>query len=322
MIEKIINSNIYKSKALTKGLKFASENSAVFSAGASLAMNFTLRPISTLLAPKTDKEDKKLSCIKSISSATTGFLFMLLVSSPFAKAVKNIDKNPKNFLSQETIKNISNGLDNVVDSKSYKLITQLFKLGLAFLLAYPKAMLNNAIIPSIANKNSKNNNEEPSFNGKLEKIIAGTVNNKNLQKFANKMQNTNYTTHMIALGDIFSTFAFTSITSKNKKLDKHQKNILNYNAIISTALSLLFGYGIDKLFEKPTDKFIANLKKANKNSADLAKYIEGTKIIKTSIIFGLVYYGLIPLISTFLSAKLASEKNKNNSENPKLKPDN
>ena len=83
MIEKIIGLNFYKSKALTKSLKFASENSAVFTAGASLAMNLTVRPIATLLTPKTDKEDKKLSFAKSLSSGICGFLFMSLVSTPF-----------------------------------------------------------------------------------------------------------------------------------------------------------------------------------------------------------------------------------------------
>ena len=310
MIEKIIGLNFYKSKALTKSLKFASENSAVFTAGASLAMNLTVRPIATLLTPKTDKEDKKLSFAKSLSSGICGFLFMSLVSTPFAKAIKNIDKNPKNYLSQDTINNLSKGLDNVADSKSYKLITQLFKLGLGFLIAYPKAFINNAIIPPVVNKLS-NKKQEPSFTGKLENIIAETVNNKTVQNFANKMQKTNYITHLIALGDIFSTLAFTSVTSKNKNLNKHQKNVLNYNAVISTMLSLAIGYGIDKISDKPMKGFLEKLVKANKNSPDLSKYIEGSKIVKTSIIFGIVYYGLIPILSTFLSSKLASDSKNN-----------
>ncbi|MBR2069482.1 MAG: hypothetical protein IJ877_06960 [Candidatus Gastranaerophilales bacterium] len=309
MIEKIINSNIYNNKTLLKSLKFVSENSPVFTAGASLAFASVVRPVSTLLAPKTDKEDKKLSCVKSISSAITGFLFMSLVSAPFSKAVKNIDNNPKEFLTKETINNLSNGLDNVTGSKSYQFITQLFKLGLGFLLAYPKALTNNALIPAVMNKLSNKKDEKPSFKGKLENVIAGTINNEKVQNFANKMKDTNYTTHLIALGDVFSTLAFSVMTSKNKKLDKHQKQVLNYNAAISTALCLLGGYGIDKALDKPMTKFIENLKNANKNSPDLAKYTEGSKIVKTSLIFGVVYYCLIPLISTFLSSKIASKTN-------------
>ena len=119
MIEKIINSNFYKSKTLTNGLKFASENSAIYSAGVSLLMASVVRPISTLLSPYTPKEDKKISFVKSISSALTGFLFMLSVSAPFSKALKNIDKNPKLFLKPETIKNLTHDCNNIADSKSY-----------------------------------------------------------------------------------------------------------------------------------------------------------------------------------------------------------
>ena len=306
MIEKIGHLNIYKSKTLLKGLKFAGENSAVFTSGASLLLASTLRPIATMLTPNTPENDKKISFIKSISSAISGFLFMLIASSPFSKAVKKIDNNPSKYLSQETIKNLSNGVDNVSSSKSYKFLTQLFKLGLTFLLAYPKALTNNVIIPKIIEKSEA---KPVSFTSKLENIIADTINNKTMQNIAKKAQNTNYTTHLIALGDIFSTIAFTTITSKNKNLDNHQKKVLNYNALLSTALCLLFGYSADKISDKSMDKFIKKLSNVNKKSPDLAKYTEGAKIAKTSLIFGMVYYGLIPMLSTFLSGKLAQNDN-------------
>ena len=310
MIEKLTSANFYKSKALTKGLKFASEKSSLFTSTTSLLFASTLRPLSTLLTPKTSEDDKKISFVKSISSAINGFLFMLIASYPFSKAVKNIDKNPLNYLTKDTVKNLSQGIEDISAARSYKFLTQLFKLGLTFLLAYPKAITNNVIIPKIVNCNKKE--DKPiSFTSKLENLIADTINNKTMQNIAKKVQNTNYTTHLIALGDIFSTLAFTSITSKNKNLDKHQKKVLNYNALSSTALCLLFGYSADKLSDKSMSKFIENLKSANKNSPDLIKYIEGAKIAKTSLIFGLVYYGLIPMLSTFLSSKLATD-NKNN----------
>ncbi len=310
MIEKILSDNFYKNKTLLKGVKFASEKSAIFTSGTSLLFASTLRPLSTALTPKTPKEDKKISFIKSMSSALSGFAFMFVASNPFAKAIKSIDKNPQNYLTKETINNLSQGVDNIANSKSYKFLTQLFKLGLTFLLAYPKAIVNNAIIPKIANKDKKEN-EPISFTSKLENIIAGTINNKTMQSIAKKAQNTKYTTHLIALGDIFSTFAFINTTSKNKKLNKHQKNILNYNALSSTALCLIFGYGADKLTDKSMDKFIKNIENANKNSPDIAKYAEGVKIAKSSLIFGLIYYCAIPMISTFISSKLATN-DKNN----------
>ena len=304
MIEKITNSNIYNNKTLLKGLKFVSDNSAVFLAGTSLAMQGIVRPISTVLAPKTPKEDKKISLTKSVSSAITGFLFMLAFSTPFSKAVKNIDKNPLKYISKETIKNIG----HPKNSKEYQFITQLFKLGLGFLLAYPKAIVNNKVIPFVNEKFSKkDDNSRPSFKGKLENIISATINNKNMQEFSKKASNTKFTTHLIALGDIFSTFAFTNITKKNKKLDNHQKEILNNNAIISTSLCLLSGYALDFASDRPMKKILQNLEKANKNSADLMKYKQGANILKTSLIFGIIYYGLIPSISTFLSSKLSNK---------------
>ena len=310
MIEKIANSNFYNSKTLLKGLKFVSENSAIYMAGACLAMQGIVRPISTTLATKTNQEDKRLSLTKSLSSAITCFLFMLLVSSPFSKAVKNIDKNPSQYLTKETIKNI-----NPTGSKEYQFLTQIFKLGLGFLLAYPKAVVNNKVIPFVNDKLPKKDEKEPSFKGKLEKIIASTINDKNMQKLADKTKNTKFTTHLIALGDIFSTFAFTNITNKNKKLNKHQKDILNSNAVISTALCLISGYALDFASDKPMRKFIKNLEEANKNSPDLAKYKEGANILKTSLIFGIIYYGIIPLISTYLSSKFVSENNTSGHQN-------
>ena len=306
MIEKIKGANFYNNKTLLKSLKFVSEKSPVFTAGASLLFQSTLRPISTLLAPKTDKKDKKISFVKSLSSAVTGFLFMFAISNPFSKAVKNIDNNPQNYLSKDTIKNLSNGLDNVSSSKSYKFLTQLFKLGLTFALAYPKAVVNNKIIPPVINKLSEKK-EEPSFTGKIENIIANTINNKTMQKVAHHAEKTDYATHLIALGDIFSTLAFTSITSKNKKLKEREKKVLNYNALTSTALCLLAGYGLNYATKKPMDSFIKNLEKFNKSSPDLAKFKEGAGIVKTSLIFGAIYYGLIPLISTYLSSKMADK---------------
>jgi len=306
MIGKITNSNFYNNKFLLKGLKFASEKSPIFTAGTSLLFQSTIRPLSTMLTPKTDREDKKISCIKSLSSAISGFLFMLIVSTPFSKAVKNIDKNPGKFLNKDTIKALSGDVDNIANSKSYKFITQLFKLGLTFLLAYPKALINNTIIPKAIEKTSKNK-EPQSFSGKIENIVADTINNKTMQKAAQYAKKTDYTTHLIALGDIFSTLAFTTITNKNKKLSKHQKKVLNYNAITSTALCLAMGYGANKILDKPMGGFIKNLEKANKNSPDLSKYKEGAEIVKTSVIFAMIYYGLIPMMSTFISSKAASK---------------
>ena len=170
-----MNVNFYSNPILLKSLKFVSENSIAFSAGATVAFSSIARPLSVLLTPKTDREDKKLSCVKSISSSISGFLFTLLFSSPFSKAIKNIDTNPKQYLKKETIEKFTKNGD-ITSSKQYRFLTQLFKLGLGVLLAYPKAMTNNAIIPKLVNKKEDKKNT-PSFKGKIEKIVSSVIDN-------------------------------------------------------------------------------------------------------------------------------------------------
>ena len=41
-----------------------------------------------------------------------------------------------------------------------------------------------------------------------------------------------------------------------RKIKEERKNALIYNAGISTGLSILGGYGLDKVLDKPTQKFI------------------------------------------------------------------
>ena len=76
---------------------------------------------------------------------------------------------------------------------------------------------------------------------------------------------------------------------------------LNYNAAFSTGLSIISGYIADKLLEKPTEKFIANFKKANQGMPNLEKQVEGIKIAKPILLVGGIYYIIIPFISTFLA---------------------
>ena len=300
-----MNVNFYSNPVLLKSLKFVSENSIAFSAGATVAFSSIARPLSVLLTPKTDREDKKLSCVKSISSSISGFLFTLLFSSPFSKAIKNIDTNPKQYLKKETIEKFTKNGD-ITSSKQYRFLTQLFKLGLGVLLAYPKAMTNNAIIPKLVNKKEDKKNT-PSFKGKIEKIVSSVIDNPIAQKIADKFKNTKFETHLMTLSDIFATAASITITNKNKNLKPRQKKVLNNNALISTSLCVGLGYSFDKLTDKPFLNFINNLKKANKNSKNLAKYVEGANIAKTSLIFALVYYCLIPPIATFFSSRLSKD---------------
>ena len=66
---------------------------------------------------------------------------------------------------------------------------------------------------------------------------------------------------------------------------------------------------LDKLLDKPAQKFIENFKKANKGQANLEKQVEGIKIIKPMLILGIIYYTFIPFVSTYM-AELADKNPK------------
>ena len=73
---------IYNSKIFKKGLELAANNGALFTSAASLVFATAVRPIAIMSAPKTDKENKKYACIKSISSSAAGFFAAGFRSSP------------------------------------------------------------------------------------------------------------------------------------------------------------------------------------------------------------------------------------------------
>lgn len=318
-----IAQKVYKSQTLKKSLEFAADNSALFIAGTSLALSAVVRPLSILAAPKTDKENKQLACAKSVSSAGVGYLLMLAVSSPIARGVKRIDKNPEKYLKQKTRKLLKDEGQKLQDSKAYQLATQTFKLGLGFIIAYPKAIMTSALIPSIMKnlfddkKVQKDNftgvsREQISFKGRLgnelSKGMGKILDTDFVIKNANKLKNTDFAMHTIALTDTISTFAFIHENNKSKKIDEKRKKVLNYNCAISTGLCVAGGYTVDKLLEKPFQRFSDNFAKANKNSPKLAKHLEGLKIVKPALIFGGIYYGIIPFVSTFLADKFDDKK--------------
>ena len=131
---------------------------------------------------------------------------------------------------------------------------------------------------------------------------------KNFQKFVQKFKDTNFRMHLSALTDVFSTAVFAHRISKNKEIKENKKQILISNAIISTGLCISLGYALDKVFDKPAQGFIKRFSEANKGDKNLSTYIEGIKIAKPALILGTIYYGIIPVISTFWADKI--EKNK------------
>ena len=314
--------NIYKSKTLKKGLEFVSDNGALFAAGTSLALATVVRPLSILAAPKTDKENKKLAAAKSIASSAVGFCLMLGVTLPISGSIKKINNAPEKYLKKSTINNLKEGVKPLTSSKAYQFTTQLFKLGISAVAAVPKAIITCALIPPVMAlmfKNKKKNeqeeavkNREPqktlTFTGKLPKEpltkgISEIIDCQRVQRFSNKFKDSNYPMHISALTDILATGTFISQTKSSKKIPQERKNTLIYNSAISTGLSIFAGYVVDKLLDKPTEKFIRKFSEINKDAPKLDKYVEGIKIAKPVLILGSIYYCLIPLVSTFFAER-------------------
>ena len=326
---------LYNNKLLLKGLKCAQENGSLFSARTSLVLSLVARPIAILNTPKTDKENKKIACIKSIASSIAGYMIMFTASTPIANAVKKIDNSPKKYLSPTTIEHLKGSSKTLVKSKTYCTATQIFKLGTGLVVAVPKSMLTCALIPPLLalicpttkNKNgSANLNKTPqtlnrqkssviSFKGiysgiveNIAKSIGKAIDKKPLQNFAQKIADTNFAQHIMSFTDVLLTASFIQQTKKSKKIKENRKKPLMHNATISTGLCITGGYGINKLWDKPTEKFIAKFKEINKNLPELEKYVEGVKIAKPALILGGIYYIVIPIISTFMADRTSADK--------------
>ena len=107
--------------------------------------------------------------------------------------------------------------------------------------------------------------------------------------------------------------------SKNNIINRIAKIIFNNKLTLlrnKITPKKFLNYSSDLKLEKNNSKLQFEkvetiLEKYSSEPKKLIKYIEGAKIAKTSLIFGVIYYGLIPCISTFLSSKMA---NKNCSE--------
>ena len=310
---------LYNNKLLLKGLKLAADNGTLFNASASLVLSSIARPIAIMSTPKTDKENKKLACAKALSSTAVGYLIMLLASLPVAKAVRKIDNNPSAFLKKSTIKNLQGNAKSLTTSKIYSFATQLFKLGIGFVIAAPKSALTCALIPAVMLL-FKNPEKEPeankakkisgiiSFKGiynnateSLAKGIGKIIDTKPMQNFVKKHYETNYAQHITSLTDALLTFAFVHQTAKSKKIEQKRKKPLIYNSLISTGLCIAGGYALNGVTAKSTEKFIDKFKKINKDLPELEKYVEGIKIAKPALLIGGIYYILIPIISTFLA---------------------
>ncbi len=308
---------IYNSRILKKGLMLASNKGMLFSSGVSLALSTVVRPLTVLLTPKTDRENKQYACAKSISSSLINFGVMFAASAPVANAIAKIDTNPQKYLKDSTIKALKGAEDVLAHSKKYSFASQLFKLGLGFVIAAPKSVLSSKLIPPIMStlfpkKEETQKTKDVSFTGikpteKLAKGLGKIMDTKFVQNLSERFKDSKFALHIMNLTDTLATATFVATAGKSKDIKEERKKPLIYNAIISTGLSIVGGYTLDKCLEKPTEKFIKKFVEANKTSTNLHKYIEGIHIAKAALLLGGIYYVIIPVISTFVSDKIGKK---------------
>lgn len=321
-------------KAVLKGLETISEHGTSFIAATTFLMATGVRPLVISATPNVEKENKQYASTNSIASGIIKFAMVEAVAIPIENAIKKIDKDPKQFLKPETIKNLATSAEDLVGSRSYKFATQLLKLGTGFVTAIPKSMLTIALIPVLMEKffNKKNESQpqkqltqnvlnhnpspvfaqmykKPSFKGLSNTVAKGiglVIDNKSFQNFVKKNQfnDTNIARNISMATDLLLTASFIHRTKKNNKIKKERKNPLIYNNIISTGISLTAGFAIDKFIQNNTKEFIKKFSEANINNPKLPKYIEGINIVRPTLIFAAIYYGILPMVSTYISDKI------------------
>lgn len=315
----------YNNKILLKGLNFASENGAVFAAATTVFLSTFVRPFAILATPKANVENKQYACAKSVSSSIINLGIITAITAPIVSAIKNIENSPEKFLTQKTINNLKYNSHILNKSKSFRFSTQLFKLSSSFLSAIPKAYLTTILIAPIMShffKQNSNAKSSISFSGTstnsslyrnttqlISNGFSKILNNEKFQNFAKKHQNTSLAQHIFSLNDIFLTGLFIKFTKTNKNIKENRKKTLIYNAGISTALTIIGGYGVNKLLDKPTELFISKFKNANKSLKNVEKYIDGIKNAKASLVLGGLYYIITPIVATML-AEICTKGNK------------
>lgn len=327
---------LWNNKTVLKGLETISEHGATFVAATTLAMAAGVRPLAIKMTPDVKKENKEYAITNSITSGIIKFAMAEAIAIPVENAIKKIDKNPEKFLNEKTIKMLQGNAKTLVESKNYKFATQILKLSAGLVSAIPKAILTVSLIPFVMDllfkKQDKNKTNEkiyntynpifsptfekytPSFKGSISeqtaKGLGKILNSKTAQTFVKKYSanDSNIARNMSMATDVLLTASFVHRTMKNKKIEKERKKPLIINNLISTLISLSAGCAIDELIKKSTEKFIEKFSQTNKNDPKLPKYIEGINILRPTLVFAGIYYGILPMFSTYIADKLGKEK--------------
>ena len=145
------------------------------------------------------------------------------------------------------------------------------------------------------------------FTDGIAKGIGKIIDTESVQNFSKKFHNTNLATHVFSATGILLSGFFIGSIAKSKKIEEARKKPLMVNTAISCSIATVGGYTIDKLLDKPLNKFTDSFKNANLNNPNLHKYLDGIKIAKSAVIFGMLYRFVVPIISMFLAEKFVEK---------------
>lgn len=306
---------VLNNKALLKTLEFAGEKAPIVSAGTTLVLASVVRPIAILNSKAKDKKDKAYASARSVASGALGFVLTSTIFNSINKAIKNVENKPDEYLSQSTLKVLKNGTGDLLNSSNYKTIKQTTKLISEFLAVIPKAIITTALITPMFKilfgkkiEKEEEGNKNIAFKGKLEKIYSNILESRQAQEFGEKFKNKNFVQHVLSLKDVFASCVFGLCTKANKSIEKKVQNTLITETFISTAATILGGYAVDKITQKPLQNLKEKFIKANADDPKLAKYLDGAKVIKPILILGGLYYVLIPMLSVMWAEKIAGGK--------------
>lgn len=92
-------------------------------------------------------------------------------------------------------------------------------------------------------------------------VISHVVNNKSVQKFADKFKNNDMLfNHMLAMGSLITSGLYVKKTLDNKDMDKDRKNTLAINQVLTFIISTIGAYSMDKSlnkwWSKVTNKYV------------------------------------------------------------------
>ncbi len=340
--------SIWNNKAVLKGLEMISDHSASFVAATTFVMASGVKPLSISLTPNVKKENKQHAIANSVVSGLVKFSLAELIAIPIENGIKKIDKNPYKYLNKKTVNTLKSGAKSLEQSQNYKFASQVIKQTPSLITAIPKSMITVTLMPlamklifgkkenppknkynatetyfinntkSIFDKDFKQSSDltakNPSFKGILSETAAKgagkLLNMPAVQNLAKKFsdKSADITRNMSIATDILLTASFAHRTIKSNKIDEKRKKPLVFNNLISTAISVIGGFSLDSLVKKSSKNFIDKFSQINKNNPKLNKYIDGINVLRPTLIFAGIYYGILPLISTYLAEKTDKSK--------------